>query len=432
MKRVRTRRVATLASALICAFGAVIVGASCRSVVGLNDEYEDSINGLCALIDRCPVGITDCDSYIRPKIEGQEGEPWVPWMQHLGDRQCFEGCKSARGCLDFPPVCTTGACGKKEECCGFATGRATCDVDGGKCCRPAGVSCASDEDCCEGAGPCSPVSRTCGGVTCKNKDDPCANDFECCSKVCLDAKCSETTCSDAGYECARDEECCEGLFCQEATDSPLGGRCVKPSMCSLAGFPCADDNECCTVNGVTLVCYRPEGESVGFCSTCKGGLPDGTDCGADAQCCSGHCDENFFLCGKLCVDEGGACATDAECCDGACVNGVCDVQCPSTCSTDADCCPDGCVGPQCGPLCVGGLCKPACAVPQTCLHDVCSAGAPLKGDCTSCDSPGCTIDKACVQSICDLDPYCCCTSWDSLCIAHVFELAKTCPNGCSG
>jgi len=52
-----------------------------------------------------------------------------------------------------------------------------------------------------------------------------------------------------------------------------------------------------------------------------------------------------------------------------------------------------------------------------CAHGRCNAGAPLSNDCDSC-----------VASICAVDPYCCNSYWDSICVSEVSSVChSTCP-----
>ncbi|HEX9105257.1 MAG TPA: hypothetical protein VF997_23765, partial [Polyangia bacterium] len=55
---------------------------------------------------------------------------------------------------------------------------------------------------------------------------------------------------------------------------------------------------------------------------------------------------------------------------------------------------------------------------STCAHDECSSGAKLTKGCS-----------ACVTAVCNKDPYCCSTTWDSFCIGDVntYCTTKTCP-----
>lgn len=57
-----------------------------------------------------------------------------------------------------------------------------------------------------------------------------------------------------------------------------------------------------------------------------------------------------------------------------------------------------------------GCCAAPAAPPgATCAHDVCEAGEALSEGCNSC-----------VTDICAVDPFCCETAWDGICIDEVY------------
>ena len=60
-------------------------------------------------------------------------------------------------------------------------------------------------------------------------------------------------------------------------------------------------------------------------------------------------------------------------------------------------------------VCKTGAGDPACtAGTPPCAHDKCTAGVALDPECDPC-----------VQQICDVDPYCCGTAWDGICVHEV-------------
>lgn len=75
-----------------------------------------------------------------------------------------------------------------------------------------------------------------------------------------------------------------------------------------------------------------------------------------------------------------------------------------------------CCNPGCG-ICapVGGGCIEIACMP--CDHGVCETGAALN---TGCDQ--------CVKSVCNLDPYCCNTAWDNICVAEATSECNACQN----
>lgn len=411
MRTTRAVRWVRAASAVAFAVSTALFGASCRGIWGVGDDYKDSVEALCSIVDRCS-DQGGCQDRVQGKLDAATPEPWTQWLSDLGSHQCLEGCGNARRCLDTLPLCGDSQCARKEDCCGFISGRVDCDLGSGQCCKPAGVKCTSNDECCPGSGPCSLASGTCGGVVCKDTDQLCANSFECCSNVCRDGKCSDEICGEKGFECATNDECCSG-FCDAATGT---GRCAEP-VCGIAGFTCAAASDCCS----GLFCAKIKGEVTGVCSTCESALPNGVDCGANADCCSGYCNESFFQCGDKCAKQDEACAVNTDCCDGVCVMGVCQAKCPSTCVVNEDCCSQKCVNSQCLPDCAN-------KGSDVCTHNTCTIGAPLNTICTTCTaSQGCTVSPECVKNVCDADPYCCCTSWDSLCVLEAHKDALCSP-----
>jgi len=137
---------------------------------------------------------------------------------------------------------------------------------------------------------------------------------------------------------------------------------------------------------------------------------------------------------------------------GACCNGVC------TEVTQADCEAAGGVyqgdGTTCDPdPCVGGVTEACCFLdgtcedlePATCIDvgggnqgegtscadggckgSACPPGAD--GDC--CDppgngTPGCE-DPVCCDAVCNIDPFCCDSQWDSICAGEAAKLCELC------
>jgi hypothetical protein len=79
---------------------------------------------------------------------------------------------------------------------------------------------------------------------------------------------------------------------------------------------------------------------------------------------------------------------------------TCDAAKYGDCSCDCNC---GAADRDCA----AGACG-------TCTHDVCASGAPLGRSCTDDGQGG-----ACIQAICDADPYCCTTAWGASCVDKV-------------
>ena len=105
--------------------------------------------------------------------------------------------------------------------------------------------------------------------------------------------------------------------------------------------------------------------------------------------------------------------------------GACIVTGGTTCTpqcTGKACGPDGCSG-SCGTCPSGQTCSAdgQCQGTVTCAHDDCTTGGALANGC-----------NACVSSICAVDPYCCTTGWDSICVGEVGSVCgQTCGSQCA-
>lgn len=107
-------------------------------------------------------------------------------------------------------------------------------------------------------------------------------------------------------------------------------------------------------------------------------------------------------CEGIDCDDGDPCTADS-CVDGTCVHEPIDCDDFDPCTVDA---------------CLFGKC-----VHQPIDGCFAECGDPDSGSCQENNgTPGCD-DAACCSFVCNLDPYCCETSWDVSCV----ELAKGCP-----
>lgn len=183
---------------------------------------------------------------------------------------------------------------------------------------------------------------------------------------------------------------------------------------------------------------------------------------ASDACAHGVCFEGEPLdptCSPCVAD---VCAVDAFCCEVA-WDGLCVQQAQEICGTTCSTCGNGVCEPgetpescpsDCQPTCAHGVCEPGVALDPTCdecvatvcavddfccttfwdrvcveeaeelcgvqcegcAHDTCQVGEPLEQGCDPC-----------TQTVCDLDPYCCTTAWDSRCVE---QAADTCGLTC--
>jgi hypothetical protein len=95
-------------------------------------------------------------------------------------------------------------------------------------------------------------------------------------------------------------------------------------------------------------------------------------------------------------------------------------------------------------------CNAICAVDPYCCEshwdEICVGLANLNGECaegvhpncgnpeaTACDTaagtPGCS-DSTCCATVCDIDPYCCAYAWDGICVAEAALYCSKIPAGC--
>jgi hypothetical protein len=329
-------------------------------------------------------------------------------------------------------------------------------------CTPPAGGCDSDDDCAPGdvciGGCCvtpppplcqDPGAGDCctpwGGLGCNNPD--------CCLRVCgIDPFCCDV---------AWDSICADEAATFPQCNCAGGGNCpgAGGDCCTADGTPGCDDVDCCdAVCGVDPFCCDTAWDSIcsgeacdlfaGVCDCCGGGggsnccVPNGglgcddpeceaIVCGLDPFCCdtawdSICADEAAQFCGDLCGGGGNpACGPGAgDCCIADGTPGCDDVDCcEAICAADPFCCDTSwdsiCSGAaQANPLCDQG----ACAGGDCC-------GDPGAGSCCVADGTPCCDDVDCCNIVCGVDPFCCDTSWDSICAG---EAADLCGDLCAG
>ncbi|NNC01667.1 hypothetical protein HJC10_02200 [Corallococcus exiguus] len=97
---------------------------------------------------------------------------------------------------------------------------------------------------------------------------------------------------------------------------------------------------------------------------------------------------------------------------------------PTTCAAQGKTCgaiSDGCGGTlTCGTCSAGQACSASnVCVAASCTHNVCTTGSSLNKDCNSC-----------TFSVCNRDPYCCTTAWDSICVSEANSWCVIAQPGC--
>jgi hypothetical protein len=106
--------------------------------------------------------------------------------------------------------------------------------------------------------------------------------------------------------------------------------------------------------------------------------------------------------------------THNECTTGQPLNTSCGACAADLCAVDPYCCTTFwdsiCVGE------VSSVCDSLACHTDACVHTECSTGLVLSSTCSPC-----------AQHICSVDPYCCHTAWDSICVS---EVSTVCGDNC--
>jgi len=325
-------------------------------------------------------------------LAGEEGCGTVwPCVKACPDGECQQACYDegsilARALYNELVHCLLDECPDSLEA---AAWWACADEASNAACQSNYLACLQD------GGGCVPK---CFGKACG--DDGCGGSCGSCEAgaFCLEGACETCTCE--GKECGNDgcgnpcgtcpagSGCTPEGLCVTATDACIPKDTPGCPGCACETCTCVADEYCCTT-AWDMLCVQRCSESCGGEECPDICIPecDGLVCGGDG--CGGTCGQCQE--GWQCVNGGTNCA---ECtCDGkACGDDGCGNSC-GTCQTD-EACHDG-----------------------ACIHLGCS---PLEGP--GCDGCGC---EACV---CEVDPYCCETQWDDLCVAQCADpCGEPCP-----
>jgi hypothetical protein len=381
----------SLAAASLILGGSLAV-LSCRDVVA--GDATSAAAELCAQLASCygdepRFGCEAMEDTLRAAAPFERDE----FLSDFDPSACLGTCPGSLACLDARPYCAAGACASELDCCGWSRGEASCDEEASQCCRPNGVECATDGDCCDL--PCR--GGFCGGKACVKVGFSCNQDIDCCSRRCEDGECRAKTCSELGQPCVSAADCCPPLDpggmgnLQAAQPECDGGVCRLPEVCVPAGAECDPVGSACCDAGFACVAGAD-----GLAALCgpAGCLGLGIDCGFDAQCCgASYCDHTgpVPVCKQAieCARAGEPCSTG--CCSGNCVESVCS-QYPN-------------------PDCVTGPC-----------HSPCLAGGAMDdGSCAD------TQWQDCVSMIIAEDPYCRCALWDATCVSQAIGICACGP-----
>jgi hypothetical protein len=210
---------------------------------------------------------------------------------------------------------------------------------------------------------------------CFSEHGPFCDDTDCCNSVCSE----DPFCCDNSWD---------GICVNEAFVACAGCGSSSSGSCYQTHGPACNDEECClTVCNADDFCCIVEWDSIcvdeatTMCASC--GNPN------SGSCFASHATP--FCADEACCDY--ICSIDSFCCDSAW---------DSICADEAT-----------------EACTPHC-------------GGPLTDSCFSThDEPFCN-DETCCNSVCALDPFCCDTAWDGLCVDEAFSECGGCGDSSSG
>jgi hypothetical protein len=365
-----------------------------------------------------------------------------------GDGVCLgescDSCPSDCTC-DDENACTVDVCGP-SNCC-VANGGIGCDIP--EC---QATVCAIDAFCCDVewddicAGEAIDLCGVCGTSVCTYTAVNCDDGDVCTTDTCDPA----TGCMNAPVDCD-DNDACTVDSCSPSNCCVANGGlgCDNPECQDAV---CAIDPFCCDT-AWDGICAE---EAIDLCGACGTGTCTHTpvDCDDGDACTTDSCDPaTGCVYTPIRCGDGDACTDDS--CDPAtgCMNTPADCDDGDACTVDdcATACTEECCNFHETPGCSDAACEAlVCAAEPLCCKDgfdwdpACTmlaadlCGLAQRSDCCGFIGPGqvCS-DPACVEAVCAFDPFCCDTSWDTLCGIEAQELcgALCCcggvPGGCT-
>jgi len=342
-----------------------------------------------------------CESTCVPDCDGKQ----------CGTDGCFGTCGE---CVEG--VCSNGFCmtspgclwSEEPGCGGCPCESCVCAMDDFCCSVMWDDLCVGE--CVNDCGGCAPLEN-CGDSICQVEEfETCANcpgDCPCPpGESCFNGKCCHPDCS--GKECG---------------DDGCGGSC--------GGCP---ENLACIDN----TCQENDGCAATVTPGCPGCICEACVCDMYPPCCEEAWDD---LCASFCEGWCEGCGKLVACGDGACQPDLLETcsTCPGDCTCPegqpclyGECCVPSCEWVECGDDGCGGNCAD-CPEGQFCSWEgLCMEGG---GGCEESPVPGCG-GCACETCVCNLDPFCCESSWDSLCVEECLydcggcgDAPETCGNG---
>ena len=401
-------------------------------------------------------------------------------------------CEGDADCADFEDgdLCNGRVTCQQGACLVDPATVVVCDVSGDTQCSK--TACAPDTGACEAEAtadgttcsdgdPCT-TGDACQGGLCVGAPNPCDDGDACtgdacdpltgdCDHVAADCEdgdpCTIDTCDPASGHCSSAPlECDDGDDCTVDSCDPATGACAFVHTCCLSDAEC-DDGSLCTgdacVEGACVFtptsCHDASLCTVDSCDPATGECVFAPVlCDDEDECTEDHCDPDSGACvfpsipdcgdaGDCCEANGtpgcnahaceaAVCAVDPFCCETAweqvCADEALEL-CPELCgaATPSDCCTTasalpGCIFPECAatvcsvdPFCCESAWDGLCVDAANELCAVC--GASPSDCCLPRDTPGCD-DPDCQAEVCSLDPFCCETAWDDLCSDAAVEL----------
>jgi len=217
------------------------------------------------------------------------------------------------------------------------------------------------------------------------------------------------------------------LKCQSTCKKMCDGKECGDDGCGGSCGECAPGGSCWN-----SVCLEGDGCTETWVPGCNGCACEGCVCAIYPHCCEKGWD---FGCVEMCAFQCQGCGLLENCGDGVCQPlefekcDTCAEDCgcqPGESCFNGACCHPSCDGKACGDDGCGGWCG-------DCGTGVCSKdGQCLTGPgCEYSDVPGCG-GCMCEACVCAMDPFCCQTAWDGLCIDECVNWCEGCskPKNC--
>jgi hypothetical protein len=444
--------------------------------VVLDDVAGESIGGECetnvdcegvlAVVNPCEIALCDSVQHVCMLGARKDYTPCDDGSVCTADTFCLEGaCSNGvdETCDDGNP-CTDDSCDAVSGCI-FENSVSECD-DGNDCtmddiCQdgmcsgePGACPCAIDEECVfDIADLCSYDEMACLEGFCTVTEV-----YKVTCNADGDTECVVNTCNPDSGECEvvmvegscfDGSTCTVGDVCDNGVCVPGDNMCVCESDPECVEFD--DDDLCngilicqdalCTVDAASVVNCSQVGLSQCEVSVCMSGTGNcAVESKADGAWCDDDniCTETDQCLGGLCLGGGNSCDDGNPCTQDSC--SADDGDCQHELLSDVDC--DD--GDECtkGDLCVAGVCTAGeqvcgecgnanCETVESCISCPEDCGECTGDCCIPQETPGCG-DQEIMGCTCDLDPYCCETMWDDICIEEaVSECALNCvPESC--